>query len=456
MSERTSGELPVDPFWHLAPTAVAELDLDRPLRLAVPGEGDWPENARDTLVLLRLHGEPIDLIHIPAAPGELDADRIASEAWSKSAAAIHRHAGEYGCAPTPLGPASLIAGLPAPNQCSGASPPPSGVSVAVLIPTSRDGIQLERLLRSLERLVQPDLEVIVVAREPGGGATRSVVAEATRRLPGLRYVPLQRGGRALALNLGLASTQAEVVAITDDDVVADPGWLSWLVAPFARPEVVASTGLVLPLELTTPAQKWFELYAGFSKGLRPRTYDNQRHRADDRLLYPYWGAVCGSGNNMAVRRREFLALGGFDPALGGGTPARGGADMDAMTRMVLTGRAIAYEPRALIWHEHRRNEEALRQQIFAYGWGFTAALTKAALHDPRFHAAALRSIPILAKVMARRQQYARDPERPRLPAELTRLELRGMLRGPRGYLRSAALARRRLGPFVQASERRRR
>jgi GT2 family glycosyltransferase len=441
VSDRTSGELPVEPFGHIAPTGVAEVSLDGPLRLSPPGDLPWPEGARDTLALVRLHGEPLDLIHIPSPPGGCELRPLAEEVWAKAGAAIRRHACLHGCGPAPSRPEALIDGWPGAGLCPGAQPGNPGLSVAVVIATSRGGAPLARCLRSLERLDQPNLEVVVVGRESSAPDARSIVAAAAERLPGLRYIRLERGGTSIARNLGIISTSADIVAITDDDVVVDPRWIDWLTTAFARPEVAAVTGLVLPLELQTPAQKWFELYAGCSKGLSRRAYDNDLHKAH-RLLYPYWGAVYGAGNNVAFRRQEFTALGGFDPALGGGTPALTGEDTDAMSRIVRAGWTLLYEPRALVWHEHRRDEAALRRQLFAYGLGFTAALTKAALHDPRFHAAALRSLPILAKALVLRRRQAADHSRPRLPAELSQLELRGMVAGPRAYLRSAAVARK--------------
>jgi GT2 family glycosyltransferase len=420
---------------------VAELALDRPLRLVSPGELPWPEDARDTLALVRVHGEPIDLIFLPRPPGRLSPEELANEVWLRAHAAILRHSHSHGCGAPPSAPEEIIDSWPT-ATARDAAPPYDPGPISVVIASSRGGSQLARCLDSLERLGRPDLEVVVVGKEPGPGDTRSVVERAAKRLPGLRYISLRAGGTSVARNVGIASASSEIVALTDDDVVVDPAWLDRLSAPFASREVAMVTGIVLPLELTTRAQKWFELYAGFSKGLTPRIYDNDLHKANDRLLYPYWGAIYGSTNNMAFRRAELIALGGFDPALGGGTPACGGADMDVMTRIVLAGRTIAYDPRALVWHEHRRDEAALRRQLFAYGVGFTAALTKPALRDPRFLAAAIRSIPILANVIARDRRLAADPLQPRLPSELSRLERRGMVAGPRAYLRSAALARR--------------
>ena len=165
-------------------------------------------------------------------------------------------------------------------------------------------------------------------------------------------------------------------------MIVDEDWLGWLIAPFADPEVTVATGLVLPLKLETAAQKRFEQYAGFGKGYERRSYDMRSNRADERLLYPYWGGMFGAGNSMAFRRAELLAAGGFDPSLGAGSIAQSGEDIDAMSSAILRGGTLVYEPRSLCWHEHRHDEAAFRRQLFNYGVGFTATLDEGR-HDAR-------------------------------------------------------------------------
>ena len=43
-------------------------------------------------------------------------------------------------------------------------------------------------------------------------------------------------------------------------------------------------------------------YAGFSKGVTGHCYNLGAHRANDRVLYPYWGGMFGSGASMAFSR----------------------------------------------------------------------------------------------------------------------------------------------------------
>ncbi len=83
---------------------------------------------------------------------------------------------------------------------------------------------------------------------------------------------------------------------------------------------------------------------------------------------------------MAFHRETLLSLGGFDPALDVGGPAGGGGDVDIFHRLVAAGHSLVYEPAALVWHQHRRDWKALRQQMFNNGRSFGAYLLTCAVH----------------------------------------------------------------------------
>jgi glycosyltransferase involved in cell wall biosynthesis len=297
---------------------------------------------------------------------------------------------------------------------------------------------LARTLSSIAALDCSDFEIIVVDNRPTS-ATRLLV-DRLAESASLRYVAEPRPGLAIARNTGvLAAQDAAFVAFTDDDVVVDSAWLSWLLAPFSDETVSVVTGLVLPLELTSPVQKRFELYSGFGKGVERETYDLVGNRADDRLLYPFWGGLFGSGNSMAFRRRCLIEVGGFDPALGAGTPTGGGEDIAAFSDVILRGGRLVYEPRSVCWHEHRCEDAALLRQVHSYGVGFTATLWRYLLRDRRFVVSAIRSIPVLARVLTRRRaERSQDV----LPSDLARLEMQGRLAGPWRYEQSRHRARR--------------
>jgi GT2 family glycosyltransferase len=443
----TSGYLPTTAFQHNDPTAMGVVDLDRSITPGSPDGRGWNPSQRDGLLVVRLHDQPLAVVHIERNLADITDGELASEIWRSAGTEIHRHVERFGCVEMPSDSSALIDGLRSPvTGCPGGKPPRFDTSVAVIISTAGREEQLEHCIRSLLAQRRTELEVVVVDNRPATGRTLRTVEPIMAEDRRVRYVAEPRIGLSVARNRGVSETDAELVAFTDDDVFADECWLEWLIAPFAEPEVAVACGMVLPLELETEAQKRFEQYAGFSKGMERRSYDARSGPISGRLLYPFVNGAIGVGNNMAFRRSEILTTGGFDTALGAGSPAGSCEETWAFSKAILRGGRIVYEPRALCWHEHRKDGDALRDQIFGYGVGLGAVLTKALTHDPYFYVTATRSLRIaLALQWRRRFSDSRSPtesDDKTRPDELLRARQDGVIRGPSRYARGVLRTRR--------------
>lgn len=244
-------------------------------------------------------------------------------------------------------------------------PPPTRMRTSVVICTrGRSGL-LERCLGSLAgQILAPD-ELIVVDNGEGADGTRRVVEQA-----GARYVREPRPGLDLARNTGARATTGDIVAYTDDDVVLHPHWLERLVAAF-DPDIAGVTGLVLPLELATPAQCIFERHWGFGRGFQRIDFGPEFFATGRVDACPVW--KIGAGANMAFRRQVFERVGLFDERLDAGAAGCSG-DSEFWHRMLWRGLRIRYTPSAVVFHEHRRERPELARQIFAYARGHVAAL----------------------------------------------------------------------------------
>ncbi len=157
----------------------------------------------------------------------------------------------------------------------------------------------------------------------------------------------------------------------------DAHWLLQLAKAFSLTnDVTCVTGLVAPLELETPAQILFEEYGGFSKGFSRRVYDMADNHPGE-PLFPYTAGRFGTGASMAFRADFLRSVGGFDPAL------QCAMDIAAFFQTIKRGHKLVYEPAALAYHCHRRGYAELQKQIYNYGVGLTAYLTKNILEQPR-------------------------------------------------------------------------
>lgn len=341
----------------------------------------------------------------------------------------------------------LAAALPVPPLATepAAPPLPDDVPVSIVVATRDRPEDLRRCLASLRaQETRRPVEIVVVDNHPASGLAAPVVAD----FPGVLLVTEERGGVSYARNAGFAACRGAVIVSADDDVVAPPGWLERLVAPFARPEVTAVTGNVLPLALDTLAQRLFEDYGGLGRGFRRREYGRGFFDYFRRRAVPTWDL--GGTANAAVRAGCFAdpAVGLLEETLGPGMPTGVGEDTYLFYRLLKAGELIVYEPAAWLWHGHRRDMAALRRQIFAYSRGHVAYHLVTFLRDgdPR----GLLQIAFRLPLDQVRRLWRRLRGKSAYPARLLLLEIVGNALGPWALLTSWLRVRRqgRSAPYV--------
>ena len=359
-----------------APVAVRVLDVDEPLRDLHLSCAGGAQDYRSLLAIVRVAEDPIGVATFPVACGRVTCAQLAGGV----AAQLGMQLDEAYARRDLVGGARGSIELLVDGDGAGRAPAPS---VSVVVPTCANPGPLERCLRSILRSEYEDFEVIVVENRPRSSGTARMIVEQFAGESRLRYVEEPRPSASLARNAGLASAEGEVVAFTDDDVVVDPLWLRASAGALAGSGPVACvTGLILPLELESESQLLLEQFAGFGKGFEPRTYRLPEAREDNPLL-PYAAGSLGSGASIVMLTAVARELGGFDPALGPATAARGGEDLDLLARVLRNGYAVSYEPRAIVWHEHPGGSARLRHQVYSYGIGLGAMLGKQLIASPR-------------------------------------------------------------------------
>jgi GT2 family glycosyltransferase len=258
--------------------------------------------------------------------------------------------------------------------------------------------------------------------------------------PLLRRVEEPIAGLSRARNRGLVEARTQLVAFTDDDVRLDAGWVRGMTRGFTRaPRVGCVTGIVATAELETPAQAFFDARVHWAEGMHPRLFDLGPNRPDD-PFFPYAAGTFGTGASMALDRRAVAEIGLFDEALGMGTPAENGEDLDMFLRVIAGGWTLAYEPAAIAWHSHRRDRAQLRRQMYTYGVGLSAYAFKHACR-PRRGADMARRAPAALVRLARDALAAERVDSG--TRGIAGVELRGLVGGPAGYIRGRRRLRRR-------------
>ncbi len=407
-----------------APVLVGDLELDAPLPDL--NAGGRYHAAR---LLARLHGLPIGEVVVPLHQHPLAADRLADQVWPQISDRVARHCADDAIPP----PGGLTAaGLrPVPGPACASRPQPAAPAVSVVIATRDRTDSLLRCLASLARLDYPRFDVVVADSAPSTDTTARTLAGPARWPFPVRYVRADQPGLALAHNTTLPAVTGEVVAITDDDVEVDPGWLAALAGPFADPQVACVTGLILPAELETQPQVLVEEAGGYARGFTRRAFS--AGMPDPSRLFPFTAGRFGSGANMAFRASWLAASGGFDPATGAGTPARGGDDLTAFLRVITSGGTLVYEPAAVLRHWHRPDYEGMRRQSFGYGVGLGAYLAASVRARPALLGAMVRRAFPAARHLLGSHSAKNEHRSGAFPRELIWRERAGLLTGPFAY-----------------------
>lgn len=185
-------------------------------------------------------------------------------------------------------------------------------AVSVVVPARDRAGRLSALLASLA-----GADVVVAADRPSDAVLRACAAA------GVQVVRPDAEGPAAARNAGWRACDSDLVAFTDDDCVAAPGWLDALTATARRHPGALVQGRV------EPHPDELDRIGPFSRTLRVTGAGPFFQTAN--ILYP---------------RSVLERLGGFDEAYG--RPA--GEDTDLGWRALEAGVDAVFADDALVWH----------------------------------------------------------------------------------------------------------
>lgn len=228
-------------------------------------------------------------------------------------------------------------------------------SVSVLIPAWNEEVGIIKTLRSVINTNYTKLDVIVI-NDGSTDATHQLVTEFIQKYESrrdltitLRYLPVKNGGKAKALNQGLAMATGDIVITVDADCVMDRKAIDNLLLRFTDDQVAAVAGNVIvgnrkkPIELI---QQLEYLYGFFFK----------RADAIFNSVYIVGGAAA------AYRKRILLELGGFDDDIIT-------EDIEMSTRILAHGYKSRYAADAVVFTEGPSELQGLCNQRLRWKFG---------------------------------------------------------------------------------------
>jgi len=197
-----------------------------------------------------------------------------------------------------------------------------------------------------------------------------VLAGYSQRLP-LEVLYERRPGKNVALNRAVASFEGDLVVITDDDVLPEPGWLLRLTeAAMRHPEASVFGGTILP-RWPRALPHWLnERWVNF--GVLFALLSHHSGPCDFSAIY---------GPNMAVRRLVFDQGYRFDEGIGPDTTnplSAMGSETEFTRRLLAAGHRARFVAEARVSHIIRP-EQLQESWVLARAWrnGLGSARTDA-------------------------------------------------------------------------------
>jgi len=240
----------------------------------------------------------------------------------------------------------------------------------VVIATYNRAPLLQRLLESLRTATVPKtlaVRVLVVDNNSNDG-TRQLVETMQREWAGLVYVFEGTQGKSAALNTGLASVDADLVGMVDDDEEVHESWFLAIDEIFRDATIDFVSGPCLP-RWGGPIPAWLPpdypaIIGWVEAGDQIREYGKD-----------YTGIMMGG--NAVLRTAALHAVGGYNPTLGRtGTNLCSGEDADLHDRLLASGARGVYYPQLVIYHYVP--PERLTKKYFRR-WCLHHGVTKAAV-----------------------------------------------------------------------------
>lgn len=248
--------------------------------------------------------------------------------------------------------------------------------VSVIVPAYNEGALIQQSIRSIFELDYPRLEIVVVDDgSEDDTCRRARTFEGDHGRVRVKVIRKANGGKASALNMGIASARGELVLCMDADSTLAPGSLRAAVSRFADPNLAAVAGNVKVANRSNLLARLQALE--YVEGL------NMVRQAQS-----FFRAVNVVPGPIGVFRRSALEQ------VGGYASDTFAEDCDLTLELLTHGFKIQYEPRAIAYTEVPEHVLDLLKQRYRWTRGILQALVKhrRALVDPRLGPASMGTL----------------------------------------------------------------
>jgi len=226
------------------------------------------------------------------------------------------------------------------------------MKISVVIGTYNQKDSLKLVLKSFfkQSLAADDYELVVVDSFSTDGTDQMV--ESLKPTCRLNYLRRENKGKAAARNFGVSQAKAEIILLTDADMIADPDLLKEHVQLHEKKPNVSIEGVTLNLKKEIPVDK----LAPCHPEVEP--YIKQRLKNGQKLKWSYF-----LSGNLSLTKKAFEEAGGFDENFS----VYGWEDIELGYRLSKMGVKLIYSPDAINYHYHFVGSEDMQKRKYNMG-----------------------------------------------------------------------------------------
>ncbi|MFH1126419.1 MAG: glycosyltransferase [Candidatus Altiarchaeota archaeon] len=215
------------------------------------------------------------------------------------------------------------------------------ICASVIVPVYNEENSIKECVESLLNLEYPseELELVIVDNNSDDG-TPEILKNCS-----VKYVFEGKKGSYTARNTGIRNSHGWFLVFTDSDCVVDREWLKNLIDVFRDPSIGVVSGRVAAYKPETLVERYSAL-----KALPQEEFSNRS--------IPFAATA-----NAAFRKAVLEEVGFFDENF------TSGGDEEVCWRIREKGYRIVYQPKAVVYHKHRKTLEGLFKQYVKYGEG---------------------------------------------------------------------------------------
>ena len=230
--------------------------------------------------------------------------------------------------------------------------------ITIIICTNNVGIQgLRSSIDALLWSISEKDEIIVIDYS----TKKNRIKEETNYYSEMVYRREKSGNLANERNFGIQLAKNSIVAFTDESVCVSKTWVEEIRQAFVDSEIMAMTGLKIPVEINSNTKLFFKRHWGYNLGHVTQIVNKRNCTGfvNEEVQLPYWG-IAAKGN-MAFRKSIFYTGIQFEDSIKYNL-----SDTIMFFSMLSKGNKCIYHPNAYVYDQNIISDRTWRKELFNF------------------------------------------------------------------------------------------